>query len=101
MTAQGKQLINYLSPDEKKIFEEILERANKSYEIIPALYRANKLDAYENNIKVQFEVDKQVLNTLKKKAAFRKAREDRLSRKLSESQIEEIKRKLLEQETTT
>lgn len=100
MATEEKVLVSYLDPAEQKLLKKIQERTDRNYALIPALYRENKLDVHKEKILRQIESDKYTITVLQKKAAIRRAKEESLSRKVSSEQIERLKRRFLNQETT-
>lgn len=89
MKKTSKNFLDYLLPDEKEIFKSVQDRVKKNSEIIPKLYRFNRLNIHKDKLIKQMENDKYTISVLQTKALARKDIEERISQKVSLRATEE------------
>lgn len=92
MNNNRETIIDYLSPEEKQLLEEIKNRAKENQNLISRLplHELSQIDSASYTLKKQIESDKKQLNVLKQKAAMRiaikKAKERSAARTVNSSQ---------------
>lgn len=88
------QLISFLSPAEREVFKSIQERIAQTRKTLPLVLPS---DNGKTTLKIQLDKDKEVLITLQQKAEIRKAKAERLSRKINREQYNDLKNRFVNQ----
>ena len=88
MKKSSKDFFYYLLPYEKETFKLVQSRVKKNSELIPKLYRFNKLNIHKKKLMQEMENDKYIISVLHTKALARKDIEESISRKVSLSKPE-------------
>lgn len=88
------QLISFLSPAEREVFKNIQERITQTRKTLPQVFPS---DSSKTTLKIQIDKDKEVLITLQQKAEIRKAKAERLSRRINKEQYNDVKSRFVNQ----
>lgn len=88
------QLLSFLSPAEKELFKRIQDRTEQTRKTLPPFFPSENDKA---TLKTQLDTDIRLLTTLQQKAEIRKAKAERLSRKINKDQYTDLKNKFVRQ----